>query len=117
MVQLREAYMSIPWVAALQIAKKVLPVVVDHAPELLKTIGRIRTPPPAPDSVPTDQAIAVLQEQVSGLQHTIALQADTIGQFQSTLRATQRSLTLAWRLFATTVLLSIATLAYLIFRA
>ena len=109
--------MSIPWVAALQIAKKVFPVVVDHAPELLKTIGRIRTTPPVPDSVPTDQAIALLQEQVSSLQGTIALQADTIRQFQSTLRTTQRSLALAWRLFATTVLLSIATLAYLLFRA
>lgn len=117
MVRLRQAYMSIPWVAALQIAKKVLPVVVDHAPDLLKTIGRIRTAPPVPDPVPTDPAIALLQEQINSLQQTIALQADTIGQFQTTLRATQRSLTLAWSLFATTVLLSVAMLVYFVFRA
>ncbi|MCS6295945.1 MAG: hypothetical protein H8K09_06910 [Nitrospira sp.] len=109
--------MSIPWVAALQIAKKLLPVVVDHAPELLKTIGRIRATSPVPDTVPTDPAITVLQEQINSLQQTIALQADTIGQFQTTLRATQRSLTLAWSLFATTVFLSIMMLAYFVLRA
>lgn len=109
--------MSIPWVAALQIAKKLLPVVVDHAPELLKTIGRIRATPPGPDTVPTDPAIAVLQEQIDSLQQTIAIQADTIGQFQTTLRATQRSLTLAWSLFAATVLLSIMMLMYFLLRA
>lgn len=108
--------MSIPWVAALQIAKKLLPVVVDHAPELLKTIGRIRTPAPVTDPVPTDQAIALLQDQITSLQQTITLQADAIGQFQTTLRATQRSLTLAWSLFAATALLSIMMFAYFVFR-
>lgn len=116
-VRLRQAYMSIPWIAALQIAKKVLPVVVDHAPELLKTIGRIRATPSVPDPAPADPAIALLQEQINSLQQTIALQADTIGQFQTTLRATQRSLTLAWSLFAMTVLLSVIMLAYLVFWA
>jgi len=108
--------MSIPWIAALQIAKKLLPVVVDHAPELLKTIGRIRTPAPVPDSAPTEQAITILQDQITSLQQTITLQTDTIGQLQTTLRATQRSLTLAWSLLAATAFLSIMVMAYLAFR-
>ena len=108
--------MSIPWLAALQIAKKLLPVVVDHAPELLKTIGRIRTPAPVPDSAPTDQAISLLQDQITSLQETITLQTDTIGRLQTTLRATQRSLTLAWVLLAATASLAIMVMAYFVFR-
>jgi len=108
--------MSIPWIAALQIAKKLLPVVVDHAPELLKTIGRIRTPAPVPDSAPTDQAISLLQDQITSLQETITLQTDTIGRLQTTLRATQRSLTLAWILLAVTACFAIVVMAYFVFR-
>ncbi len=108
--------MSIPWVAALQVAKKLLPVVVDNAPELLKTIGRFRAAPPAPDTVPTDRAIAVLQEQIDSLQRTIALQADTIEQFQTTLRVTKRSLTITWGMFAAAMLFSLTMIAYLLFR-
>ncbi len=108
--------MSIPWIAALQIAKKLLPVVVDHAPELLKTIGRIRTPAPVSDSVPTEQSIALLQDQITSLQQTISIQTDRIGQLQTTLRATQRSLTLAWNLLAATAILSIMVFAYFVFR-
>ncbi len=108
--------MSIPWVAALQVARKLLPVVVDNAPELLKTIGRFRAAPRTQDPMPTDPAIAVLQEQVNAQQRTIALQADTIGQLQTTLRATQRSLSIAWRLFAATMLLSLTMIAYHLIR-
>ena len=109
-------HMSIPWVAALQVARKLLPVVVDHAPELLKTIGRFRATPPTPDPAPADPAIAALQEQIDALQRTITLQADTIGQLQTSLRATKRSLVISWTMFAVAMLLSLTTIAYLLFR-
>lgn len=109
--------MSIPWVAALQVARKLLPVVVDNAPELLKTIGRFRGASPAPAPVATDPAIAALQEQIDTLQRTIALQADTIGQLQTTLRATKRSLTITWGMFAAAMLFSLMMIAYLLFRS
>ena len=108
--------MSIPWVAALQVARKLLPVVVDNAPELLKTIGRFRATPPTPDPVPADPAIAALQEQIDALQRTITFQADTIGQLQTSLRATKRSLIVSWAMFAVAILLSLTTIAYLLFR-
>lgn len=55
--------MNIPWIAALQVARKLLPVVVDNAPELLKTIGRLRTPVPAEPPTTVDPIVAVLHEQ------------------------------------------------------
>lgn len=108
--------MSIPWVAALQVARKLLPVVVDNVPELLKTIGQFREASPAPPPVATDPVIAALQEQIDILQRTIALQADTIGQLQTTLRATKRSLTITWGMFAAAMLFSLTMIAYLLFR-
>lgn len=108
--------MNIPWIAALQVAKKLLPVVVDNAPELFKTIGRLRTPVPAEPPTTVDPIVAALQEQIDAHQRTIAVQANTIEGLQAALRTTQRSLSVARSLLVAIALLSLATLAYVLVR-
>jgi len=109
--------MNIPWIAALQVARKLLPVVVDNAPELLKTIGRLRTPVPAEQPAAIDPVVAALHEQIDAHQRTIAVQANTIDGLQTALRTTQRSLSVARSLLVAMALLSLATVAYFLVRA
>ena len=109
--------MTIPWATALHLAKKLLPVVLDKAPELLKTFQRFRTVPPTAHSSPPDPALAALQEEIEAHQRTIALQADTIVQLRTTVSATRRSLTIAWSILATAILLSAAIIVFLLSRS
>ncbi|MBS0171465.1 MAG: hypothetical protein JSR62_14020 [Nitrospira sp.] len=106
--------MNIPWIAALQVAKKLLPVVVDHAPELMKTIGRLRTPAPA-ESATADSRLDALQEQIDAHRRTIAMQATTIEELQAALRTTERSLAVARSTGIALALLLLASCAYLLF--
>ncbi|MBV6468577.1 MAG: hypothetical protein NBKEAIPA_00445 [Nitrospirae bacterium] len=108
--------MTIPWTAALQIARKLLPVVIDKAPDLIKTFERRRTPTPA-NPAPPDPAIAALQEQLDAHQETMRAQVDRIHQLHLTLAATQRSLSMAWSVLAATVLLSVSLGVILLFRS
>jgi len=108
--------MNIPWVAALQVARKLLPVVVDNAPELLKTLGRLRTPIPAEQPTPVDPRLDALHEQINAQSLTIAGQATAIEELRAALRETQRSLTLARSMLVGVLLLSVATFAYLLLR-
>lgn len=109
--------MTIPWTTALHLARKLLPIVIDKAPELFKTLERFRTVPPPPDSAPADSNFAALHEQIEAHQRTIAMQTDTIVQLQSALSATRHSLTMAWRILTATVLLSFGLIAYLLSRS
>ncbi|MBI4001840.1 MAG: hypothetical protein HY348_08650 [Nitrospira defluvii] len=109
--------MTIPWATALHLAKKLLPVVIEKAPELLKTFERFHAVPPAPESTPADPALAALQEQIEAHQRTIATQAETIVQLHTTLRATRRSLTITWSILAATILLSVAIILFLLSRS
>ncbi|MBA5873522.1 MAG: hypothetical protein GDA66_03075 [Nitrospira sp. CR1.2] len=109
--------MSIPWMAALQVARTLLPVVVDNAPELLKTIGRLRAPVPAEPPATIDPVVSALHEQIDAHQRTIEVQANTIEGLQTALRTTQRSLSLARSLLVAIALLSLATFAYFLVRA
>ena len=109
--------MTIPWATALHLAKKLLPVVIDKAPELLKTFQRFRTVPQTADSAPPDPGLAALQEEIEAHQRTIALQADTIVQLRTTVSATRRSLTIAWSILAATILLSAAIIVFLLSRS
>ncbi len=108
--------MIIPWATALQVAKKLLPVVIHNAPDLLKTFERYRTASPAPNPPPVMPAVAALQEQIEAHQRTIALQADTIVQLEATLSVTKRSLTIARAITAVTTLLFIAIVLFLVLR-
>lgn len=107
--------MTIPWTTALQVAKKLLPVVIEKAPELLKTFERFRGTSPVAESS-ADPTLSALQLQIDAQQHTIDQQADTIVELRATVSRVQRALTLTRTLLAATISLSLAIIAYLLFR-
>ena len=109
--------MTIPWATTLHLVKKLLPVVIERAPELLKTFERFRADSPSPESVSPDPALAALQEQIETHQRTIAAQADTIAQLHMTAIAAKRSLTVARIILALVVLLSITIILVLLSRS
>ena len=98
--------MAIPWVTAFYVFKKVLPVVIDKAPELLKTLERRRTQPAPSELTRPEYSLAMVQERLEALEQLITDQA---------LRGTRRSLALAWAVLAAAVLLgtSLALVAFL----
>jgi hypothetical protein len=108
--------MTIPWTTALQVARKLLPVVIEKAPDLLKTFERFRAGPPAAESSSADPTLSALQEQIEAHQRTITLQADTIVDLRRTVSRTQGALTLARTLLAATIFLASAIIAYLLLR-
>ena len=109
--------MTIPWATTLHLVKKLLPVVIERAPELLKTFERFRTDSPSPESVSSDPALAALQEQIETQQRTIATQADTITQLRTAAIAAKRSLTVSRIILALVVVLSITIILVLLSRS
>ena len=109
--------MAIPWVTALYVFRKVLPVVINTAPELLKTLERRRT-----GSAPTEPAagqasLAMLQERIEAQEQLIETQTELLAQLQATLRATRRSLVIVWMVLGAALLLGVAIAASLLFRS
>ncbi|HET6675042.1 MAG TPA: hypothetical protein VFG71_06870 [Nitrospiraceae bacterium] len=96
--------MAIPWVTALYVVRKLLPVVIDKAPELLKTMERRRAEPVPSETTGPDSSIVMLQERLEALEQLTAAQTETITRLQAILHATRRSLTLAWTLLAAAIL-------------
>lgn len=109
--------MAIPWATALLIFKKLMPVVIDKAPEFLKTLERYRKAPATAASAPPDPSLAMVQEQLDTHQQTIALHTETIVHLQTRLNATRRSLTIAWGILIATALLSVTILIVLLSRS
>ncbi len=109
--------MTIPWMTTLHLVKKLLPVVIEKAPELLKTFERFRTTRQAADSAPPDPALAALQERIDTQQRTIATQADTIAQLRTAASAIKRSLTIARSILAVVMALSIMIILFLLSRS
>ena len=109
--------MAIPWITALHLAKKLLPVVIEKAPDLLKSLERLRASPPMPNAAPADPELAALQEQIDAHQLTIASQADTITQLHTRLQAAKRSIAFVWIVLAATMLISLTMILYLLFRS
>jgi hypothetical protein len=89
--------MAIPWATALYVFRKVLPVVIDQAPELLKTLERRRkdAPPPA-EPASGESAVAMLEERIDAQERRLETQIELLAQLQVTVRATRRSLTIVW---------------------
>ena len=109
--------MTVPSATTLHLVQKLLPVVIERAPELLKTFERFRADPPSPESASPDQALAALQEQIETQQRTIAAQADTIAQLRTAAIAAKRSLTISRIILALAVLLSITIILVLLSRS
>ena len=85
----------------------------DHAKKIVRLVKDTK--------LKVQASIQEAQVRVTGknrddLQETITLQTDTIGRLQTTLRATQRSLTLAWILLAVPACFAIVVMAYFVFR-
>ena len=96
--------MAIPWVTALYVFKKVLPVVIDTAPELLKKLERRRTAAAPSASIETEPPFAVMQERLQAQEQLLMAQGEVIAQLEATLLTTRRSLALAWVVLAAAVL-------------
>lgn len=108
--------MPIPWATALYLAKKLIPVVMENAPDLLRGIERMR-PASAPEAAPSNPTLASLQAEIAAHERTIAMQSNSIMQLETQLNAVNRSVANAWRLAAVTAVLSVAVILYLLFRS
>ncbi len=108
--------MAIPWVTTLHLVKKLLPVVIEKAPDFLRTFERFRTGPLSPEAASPDPTLAALHEQIETQQRTIATQADTIAQLRTAANATKRSLTVARTMLAVVMLLSLTIILFLLSR-
>ncbi|MCC2641930.1 MAG: hypothetical protein K0S45_2343 [Nitrospira sp.] len=109
--------MAIPWATALLVFKKLMPVIVDRAPEFLNNLERYRKVSTASVSATSDPSLEMLQAQLDTHQQAIALQTETIARLQTRLSATRRSLTIAWSVLIATALLSASILVVLLSRS
>jgi hypothetical protein len=108
--------MAIPWTTALYVVRKVLPVVIEKAPDLLKTWERRRTASSRSAS-PPDHSLATLQDRLAAHEQALAAQTELLTQLQATLHATRRSLTIAWTALTVTALVGVLVALALLFRS
>ena len=101
--------MAIPWAAALYVFRKLAPVVIDKAPELLKALERRRATR-APTDSSVDPSLTLLQERIDTQEQLLKAQTEIIMELQASLNSTRRSLRLAWILLAVTLLLTALSL-------
>ncbi|HEX2055523.1 MAG TPA: hypothetical protein VHF07_03455 [Nitrospiraceae bacterium] len=112
--------MPIPWATALYLFRKVLPVVIpvvmEKAPELLKTLERRRTTE-STDSAPADDPLVLLQQRIDALEHVASAQTELLTALQAQIRATRRSLTLVWASLLAAILIAAAIGGTLLLRS
>lgn len=109
--------MALPWATALYVFRKLLPVVIDKAPELLRTLDRRRTGSVRTNSPSTASSLELLQERIEAQDQLIATQAELLAQLQAVLNSTRRSLALAWMVLLASVLLGTTIAVALFFRS
>jgi hypothetical protein len=109
--------MAIPWATALYLFRKVLPVVIDKAPELLKTLERRRRDAAPTGSPSADAPLAMLEQRIDTLEQITAAQTELLSQLQAAFRETRRSLTIVSTLLSAAVLLGIAIAVAFFFRS
>jgi hypothetical protein len=105
---------AIPWVTALYVFKKVLPVVIDKAPELLQTLERRRSAAAPSESIKNESSLTMVQERLEALEQLLTAQGEAITRLEATLRSTRRSLALVWVALAAAVLGASIALAVLL---
>lgn len=96
---------AIPWAAALYVFRKLAPVVIDKAPELLKALERRRATRAQIDPS-VDPSLALFQERIDSQEQLLKAQTELIVELQASLNSTRRSLRLAWIILAATLLLT-----------
>jgi hypothetical protein len=109
--------MAIPWTTAFYIFRKVLPVVIDKAPDLLKTLERRRTTSVPSGSTTTESSLARLQERLKAQEQLMATQMERLTQVQETLSAIRRFLAIAWMVLAAALVLGASIAAALLLRS
>lgn len=109
--------MALPWATALYVFRKLLPVVIAKAPELLRTLDRRRTGSVRTNSPSTASSLELLQERIEAQDQLIATQAELLAQLQAVLNSTRRSLALAWMVLLASVLLGTTIAVALFFRS
>jgi hypothetical protein len=108
--------MAIPWTTALYVVRKILPVVIDKATELLKTLERRRTAASHTDERAADRSVELLHQRILSLEQISAAQTELLAEFQATLKATKRAVSIAWMILLAAVLIETTMLAVLLFR-
>ena len=97
--------MTIPWTTAMYLLKKLMPVVIDNAPGLLRHLERRGTMPSQTENDLGEPSLAMLQERLHAHVENLAIQMETIEKLEATVRATRRSLQIAWAILIATVIL------------
>ena len=109
--------MTIPWTTALYLLKKLMPVVIDKAPELLKSLERRRTTPSQAENDLDEPSLAILQKRLHAHVQTLAGQMEAIEKLETTVRATKRSLKIAWGILVATIILCLSIFVLLLSRS
>lgn len=105
---------AITWSTALFMFKKLMPVVIDQAPELLRTFERRRTT--APTAAASMDQLALLQEQLETQSQLLTAQSDTLTQLHATLVVIRRSLRIAWIAVGLVTVLTLGLMSYVLLR-
>ena len=108
--------MAIPWTTALYVVRKILPVVMDKAPELLKTLERRRTAAPQTEKESADR-FELLHQRIYSLEQVTAAQTALLAEVQALLNATKRSVAIVWMILLAAVLVETTILVVLFFRS
>ena len=108
--------MAIPWMTALYVVRKVLPVVIDKAPDLIKTFERRRTASAPAGSTGTESSLETLRERLKAQEQLMATQMELLTQLQATLSTTRRALAVVWIVLVATILLGTSIAAMFLFR-
>ncbi|MET0517069.1 MAG: hypothetical protein ABW047_17280 [Nitrospiraceae bacterium] len=94
-----------------------MPIVIDRAPELLKSIERRRTNPAQATNDLAPPSLAILQERLRVQVQTLATQMEVIEKLEATVRATKRSLKIAWAILVATIILCVSIFVLLLLRS
>ena len=94
-----------------------MPVVIDKAPELLKSLERRRTTPSQAENDLNEPSLAILQKRLHSHVQTLAAQMEAIEKLETTVRATKRSLKIAWLILVATIILCLSIFVLLLSRS
>ncbi len=94
-----------------------MPIVIDKAPELLKSLERRRTAPSHGEHDIAEPSLAMLQERLHAQVQNLAAQMERIEKLESTVRAARRSLKIAWLILTATVILCVSIFVLLLSRS
>ena len=109
--------MAIPWTTALYVVRKILPVVMDKAPELLKTLEKRRTAALQTEEEPADRSLELLHQRIHSLEQLTAAQTELLGKIQAMLNATKRSVAIVWMVLLAAILVETTIVVVLFFRS